>query len=104
MLIRAKESLHVESILFSYITDADITDADVVVKCLLLTSLLSIVGAAISAAGSESDVLDELVAEMVAVPSIGIEGMRDRIRSSETDNLSLTIIHFASLFQDWRRS
>ena len=56
------------------------------------TSLLSIVGAAVSAAGSGSDVLDELVAEMVAVPSIGIEGIRDRIRSSKTDNLSLTIV------------
>ena len=68
MLIRAKESLHVESILFSYITDADITDADVVVKCLLLTSLLSIVGVAVSAAGSGNGIFEELVADVVAMP------------------------------------
>ena len=53
--------------------------------------MATVVGATVSAAGSGSDVLDELVAEMVAVPSIGREGMRDRIRSSKTDNLSFTI-------------
>ena len=43
MLTRAKESLHVEFILFSLKTA--ITDVDVVVKCFLLTSLLSMTGA-----------------------------------------------------------
>ena len=75
MLIRAKESLHVEFILFSLNTA--ITDVEVVVKCFLFTSLLSIVGSAVSATGTGSDVLDELVADViVASPWIGSTDMR----------------------------
>ena len=70
ILIRAKESLHVELILFSLKTA--MTDGDVVVKCLLLTSLLSmtdsIVGVAVSATGSGNGIFEELVADVVAVP------------------------------------
>ena len=70
MLIRAKESLHVELILLSLKTA--ITDVDVVVKCFLFTSLLSmidaVVGEAVSAASSENGIFEELVADVVAVP------------------------------------
>ena len=68
ILIRAKESLQVELMLFSLKTA--MTDGDVVVKCLLLTSLLSmtgwIVGVAVSVTGSGNGIFEELVAEVVA--------------------------------------
>ena len=70
MLIRAKESLHVEFILLSLKTA--ITDVEVVVKCFLFTSLLSIVdavvGEAVSSASSGNGIFEELVADVVTVP------------------------------------
>ena len=89
MLILAKESLHVDVILFWL--NIAITEIDVKAKFRLLTSLFSIgviVGSAVSATGTGSDVLDELVADVVvAAPWIGRAEMRLCIKFSRTEIL-----------------